>query len=101
MKMTLLPLLVCLFFHVFTYATDYHVGPAQAYTNIGDVPWESMNAGDHVFIHYRSTPYYEKWVINVQATAAQPFSVIGVLGPNGERPVISGDGATTRLQLDC
>jgi len=89
-----------LFTSICTYAVDYQVGPGQIYTNIGEVPWESMNPGDRVYIHYRNTPYYEKWVINVQATAAQPFSVIGVLGPNGERPIISGDGASTRTQLN-
>jgi hypothetical protein len=82
------------------HAADYHVGPGQSYTDINDVPWESMNAGDNVYIHYRNMPYYSKWVINVQGTAAQPFSVIGLSGPNGERPVISGDGATTRTELD-
>ncbi|NNF33926.1 MAG: polysaccharide-degrading enzyme [Saprospiraceae bacterium] len=97
MKLLLSSLFLCLFLQ--TQATDYHVGPGQTYTNINDVPWESMNAGDNVFIHYRAVPYYEKWVINVPGTSIQPFSVIGVLGPGGERPIISGNGATTRQQL--
>jgi hypothetical protein len=35
-----------------------------------------------------------------RGAAAAPIVVRGVLGPNGERPVISGDGATTPDPLD-
>lgn len=97
MKLLLSSFFLCFLLQI--QATDYHIGPGLAYLNINDVPWESMNAGDNVFIHYRATPYAEKWVINVQGTSSQPFSVIGVLGPGGERPIISGNGAVTRLQL--
>lgn len=82
------------------FATDYHVGPGQALADIGDVPWESLAAGDQVFIHWRAAPYKEKWVINAAGTAAQPILVSGVLGPGGERPVIDGNDATTRVALD-
>ena len=81
-------------------ATDYHVGPGQPLAAIGDVPWESLAAGDRVYIHWRAAPYEEKWVINAAGTAAQPILVSGVLGPNGERPVIDGRDATTRVALD-
>jgi hypothetical protein len=78
----------------------YEVGPGKPYTAIGDVPWESLQPGDTVLIHYRSTPYKEKWVICRQGTAAAPITVRGVPGPNGELPVVDGNGATTRLALD-
>lgn len=81
-------------------ATTYNVGPGQAYANIGDVPWESLNAGDTVNIYYRATPYKEKWAIGRQGTASAPITVRGIPGPNGELPVIDGNGATTRLALD-
>ncbi len=81
-------------------AVTYEVGPGKPYANIGDVPWESLQPGDTVLIYYRSTPYKEKWVICRQGTAAAPITVRGVLGPNGELPVIDGNGATTRLALD-
>ena len=80
-------------------AATYNVGPGQAYASIGAVPWESIAAGDVVQIHWRSTPYKEKWVICRRGTSAAPIVVRGVLGPNGERPVIDGRGATTRTQL--
>src|SRR5947209_1476747 len=32
-------------------------------------------------------------------TASAPITVHGVLGPNGERPILDGSGATTRSQL--
>ncbi len=81
-------------------AALYDVGPGQPYAAIGDVPWEALGPGDVVQIHWRSTPYKEKWVIGRQGTAAAPIVVRGIPGPGGERPVIDGDGATTRLALD-
>jgi len=83
-----------------TAASLYDVGPGQPYAAIGDVPWESLGPGDVVQIHWRSTPYKEKWVIGRQGTAAAPIVVRGIPGPGGERPVIDGNGATTRLALD-
>ena len=80
-------------------AVTYEVGPGKTYANIGDVPLESLAAGDTVLIYYRTTPYKEKWVICAQGTEANPVSFIGVPGAGGELPVIDGDGATTRSQL--
>lgn len=82
------------------FATDYHVGPSQALTTIGSVPWGNLQAGDNVFIHWRSAPYKEKWVINAQGTAANRIRIIGVSGSNGEKPIIDGDGAITSTTLN-
>jgi len=81
-------------------ATTYDVGPGHALTAIGGVPWALLQPGDLVRIEYRPEPYREKWVIGRSGTAQAPIIVRGVLGPNGERPVISGDGATTPASLD-
>ena len=81
-------------------ATTYEVGPGKPLANVGDVPWESLNPGDTVLIYARPTPYREKWVISRAGTAAQPITVHGVPDAGGNLPVISGDNATTRLQLD-
>jgi parallel beta-helix repeat protein len=59
------------------------------------VPWASLQPGDTVLIHWRSTPYKEKWVICRQGTAGAPITVRGVLGPAGQRPVIDGQNAVT------
>ena len=59
-------------------ATTYEVGPAKPYANIGDVPWGSLQAGDTVLIHWRSTPYKEKWVILTGG-----LKRFGVLAPHG------------------
>ncbi|NUP10207.1 MAG: right-handed parallel beta-helix repeat-containing protein [Polyangiaceae bacterium] len=80
--------------------TDYQVGPGKAYENIGDVPFESLVAGDTVRIFHRAEPYREKMMIAGVGTADQPVRVCGVAGPNGELPVIDGNGATTRPQMD-
>ena len=75
--------------------TDYNVGPGQPLSSISDVPWATLQAGDRVFIHWRNTPYKEKWVINRQGTAVEPIEIIGVNGPAGQQPVIDGNGAVT------
>lgn len=80
-------------------ASIYEVGPGQKYVNLGDVPWFKLTAGDTVNIHYRPTPYSEKILISGRGTAAQWIRVIGIPGPNGELPVISGKGATTSKNM--
>lgn len=82
------------------YATDYHVGPGQALATIADVPWDNLQAGDRVYIHWKSTPYYEKWVINAQGTAQDRIQIIGVSGPGGQKPIIDGNGAVTPTYLN-
>ena len=82
------------------FAVTYEVGPSETYTSIGAVPWESLGAGDTVRIHYRSNPYKEKWVICRQGLPGSPIVVQGVLGPNGELPIIEGNDATTRTALN-
>lgn len=79
--------------------TDYRVGTGQPYTSLDAVPWESLRAGDTVRVFHRDTPYRSKFLIAGQGTADAPIRVCGVRGPNGERPVIDGSGATTRAAL--
>src|SRR5262245_12238252 len=81
-------------------ATTYEVGPGKTYANVNDVPLESLVAGDTVLIYYRATPYKEKFVIAAVGTPTSPVTIRGVLGPNGERPILDGNGATTRAQLN-
>jgi len=81
-------------------ATVHEVGPGQALTAIGQVPWESLVAGDLVRIHARPTPYAEKWVVCGKGTATAPIRIEGVPDGLGNLPVITGEGATTRLALD-
>ena len=76
-------------------AADFNVGPGQSYPAIGDVPWESLGPGDSVYIHWRSEPYREKWVIGRSGSETAPLVISGVKGPNGELPIISGENATT------
>ncbi len=95
-------LLTCLFIvnTITIQATEYHVGPNQSLTTIAAVPWDNLQAGDKIFIHWKSSPYKEKWVINAQGTANQRIEIIGVNGPNDQQPIIDGDGATTPQNLD-
>lgn len=77
----------------------YEVGPDQDYQTPSDVPWESLTPGSLVRIHWRDTPYADKWVVSVAGTAGAPVVVLGV--PNGgQLPSIVGAGANTRAELD-
>ena len=73
--------------------TDYPVGPGQSYASISEVPWGELGPGDTVRIHYRPEPYREKIVISTSGSEDDPIRICGVAGPNGERPVLDGDGA--------
>ena len=103
MKIKKIPLLVAVplfFFYSCVYGTEFNVGPGQTYSAIGDVPWELLDPGDSVYIHWRSDPYHEKWVIGRSGTELAPIVISGVKGPNGELPIISGENATTRPALN-
>lgn len=77
----------------------FEVGPGQSYANIGDVPLETIIAGDTVQIYWRAEPYREKWVISAQGTEIEPVIFRGIPGPQGQLPVIDGENAVTRTQL--
>jgi hypothetical protein len=79
---------------------DLTVGPGKKFANLGDVPFESLSAGDAVRIFWREQPYREKLMISGIGTAKNPIRVCGVPGPRGQLPVIDGRDATTRRQLD-
>ncbi len=64
------------------------------------MPWATLQAGDNVYIHWRSSPYKEKWVINREGTADMPIGIIEVNGPDGQQPVIDGNGAVTPSGLN-
>lgn len=79
----------------------YEVGPGKPLASIGEVPWASLEPGDHVLLGWRETPYREKWVICRQGTAENPIVVRGIPNPEtGALPVIDGNGATTATGLN-
>jgi hypothetical protein len=81
--------------------TDYQVGPgAGQLASLDLVPWESLGPGDTVRIAYQAAPYKSKFMISGKGTAAAPIRICGIKGPNGERPIIDGKGATTRATID-
>ncbi len=87
-------------FHTAASATIYEVKPNTSLDTIAEVPWAILQPGDTVLIHWRPQPYKEKWVICRQGTESAPITVRGVPGPNGELPVIDGDGAITPRDLN-
>jgi len=95
MKKLILTVTVLLLAALNAFGTTYEVKPGTPLDTIAEVPWATLQPGDRVLIYWKATPYKEKWVICRQGTASQPIAIEGVLGPNGERPVIDGNGATT------
>lgn len=95
--------LACLIASAASEAAEYHVGPGQAHVRIGTVPWYALQAGDTVYIHHRTEAeggaYHEKILISGRGTPTAWIRVLGVPGPNGERPVISGADATTSTNM--
>ncbi len=85
--------------HRKTFSHIYEVGPGKQYANPSEVPWESLFPGTLVLIYYRDEPYATKWVVAVSGTYDEPIVIRGVPS-NGKLPVITGENATTRLQLD-
>jgi hypothetical protein len=82
-------------------ARTFEVGPGQPFEAIGEVPWERLQAGDTVRIHWRPEPYREKWSIGAEGTETAPVHVLGVPNEKGDLPVIEGRDAVTRPELDC
>ncbi|MCB2182348.1 MAG: right-handed parallel beta-helix repeat-containing protein [Desulfobulbaceae bacterium] len=79
----------------------YEVGPDKPYADPDAVPWESLLPGSLVLIHYRDEPYRSKWVVARRGSALEPIVIRGVpRQEDGKLPIISGDNATTRLELD-
>ena len=78
----------------------YDVGIGHTYSAVGDVPWESLSAGDSVLIYWRAETYKEKWVICREGSSDAPIVVKGIPNEYGELPVIDGEDATTRSELN-
>ncbi|KAJ3428285.1 hypothetical protein M0812_25917 [Anaeramoeba flamelloides] len=102
MQMTKKNLLFLILFFIlpFCFCVDYNVGPSQEYTTIGAVPWTTLEAGDRVRIHYRDTPYAEKFIIARSGTADDPIIVEGVPNSDGVKPTITGEDAVVVPDVD-
>jgi hypothetical protein len=68
--------------------TVFKVGPGQEFAEIWKVPWGSLVAGDQVQVYWQAQPYHSKIDINTSGIA-----IIGMAGPDGQRPIIDGNGA--------
>ncbi|PLX79001.1 MAG: hypothetical protein C0614_08200, partial [Desulfuromonas sp.] len=76
------------------------VGPGRVHEDLSTVDWPNLQAGDEVRIYWRPEPYHSKIGLRGRGTASDPILLSGVAGPNGERPVISGQNATTPSSLN-
>jgi hypothetical protein len=93
-------LLLTLWLCALANAAVYEVGPDKPIATPGDAPWATLDPGDTVLISWRPEPYRDKWVICRQGTPDAPITVRGVPGPEGQLPVITGDGAVNATGLN-
>lgn len=77
----------------------FDVGPGKTYTELTQVPWYTLRAGDVVNIFHRATPYSSKIGLRAQGTAANPVVINGVTDANCNRPVIDAKNAATPTDL--
>ncbi|WP_374317778.1 hypothetical protein [Aquabacterium sp.] len=73
--------------------TTYDVGPGRTYTDLQDVPWLSLEAGDVVNVHYRPEPYRSRIVLRAQGKPGAPVIINGVSNPQCLRPTVTGEEA--------
>ena len=80
----------------------YNVGPTRTYKSIGAALDAAMplKPGDQILIDAKSTPYYEKFVINDKGTVAKPIIIRGIPDSQGRLPIIDGQNAITSRKLD-
>ncbi|MDB5056507.1 MAG: hypothetical protein JWM44_4557 [Bacilli bacterium] len=79
--------------------TTYEVGIGQVYTKLSQVPWLKLLPCDTVNIHWQPTPYKEITFLSNRGAANKYIRITGIPGPNGELPVIDGNGATQTAGL--
>lgn len=91
--------LLLLIFSFDSFAAEFDVGVGKKFADPNDVPWESLEPGDRVNIHWRAQPYKSKWVICRRGTEQNPIVVRGIT-KDGKLPVIDGENAVTRKALD-
>jgi hypothetical protein len=75
--------------------TTFNVGPGQKYTELTEVPWLSLQAGDVVNVFHRATPYRTKIGLRAQGTVKEPVVINGVTDATCNRPEINAQNAVT------
>ena len=75
-------------------AATYEVGPGKPYATPLSLPWNLFADGDTVKIYYQSIPYKTQLYVGWSN-----FTISCIAGPNGEMPIIDGDGAVASAKV--
>ena len=79
-------------------AATYEVGPSLTYTNLGQVPWTALAAGDTVNIHFKPGGYHEVILLSNSGTSNAPITINGIPDPQtGALPLLDGSNAVTAV----
>jgi hypothetical protein len=73
-------------------ARVYEIGPEKEFSQISQVPLDSLNPGDTVKFFFREKPYQEKFIIRRSGRKNNPIRIMGV-PHNGKLPVLEGSMA--------
>jgi hypothetical protein len=92
--------LACTLSASLSWATLYEVGPGKTHSDLSTINWPNLQSGDEVHIYWRAEPYRNKIGIRARGTASSPVRIVGIKGPSGQRPVLSGNNATTPPSLN-
>ena len=79
----------------------FEVGPGMPYERIIDCPTHTLLPGDEIRVHYKDTPYYEKFLIQGIGTINQPIIIIGIPDASGKKPIIDGKNAMSLSTVAC
>ncbi|MCU7834277.1 MAG: right-handed parallel beta-helix repeat-containing protein [gamma proteobacterium symbiont of Taylorina sp.] len=88
------------FISILCNAAIYEVGSNYQNKDLNTIDWPNLKAGDQVNIHWRSEPYRSKIGLRSRGTKLAPIRIIGIAGPEGQLPVLSGENATTPDSLE-
>jgi hypothetical protein len=69
-------------------ATVYQVGPGKTYADLWQVPWGKLPPQSKVEVYWQDKAYHSKIDISMSNIA-----IVGIPGPNNQRPVIDANGA--------
>ncbi len=80
------------------FSTIVEVGPGMLYTELHDVPWDTISADTLIKVFWRAEPYRSKFAINTSGTQSSPVVLAGIEDA-GRKPIIDGQNAVSPAGL--
>ena len=78
----------------------FQIGPDTAIKELHWFPWNTLQPDDTVQVSWRPEPYRSKIQLSVAGISMKPIRIIGIPGPEGQLPVVSGENAIEMPDTD-